>query len=388
MLPRAQASSTQTMPPVGTRQYMIVACNDMDGFTHRRTSSTGDRFMNSPGIRRRISDYRTPSRTEYENGTVPFRCSGWPPATITSSHATLEHDVDADIVVIGAGLAGASAALHLAERGVSVVVLEAAQPGNGASGRNAGHVQAFLDNLEPLQTWPGQGRPFIDFFIEHRNIVYDICRKHGIEADAVKSGMVEAAYKKHQSLEQKAARWKALGYDVDVVAADRLRELLGTDSYSYGLHWREGGRVNPYLFTNGMVTVSTTLGARVYGNSPALSCNKVGQRWRVATPHGSVQASKVLVCTNGHADNAFFPELARTSYPLVACAMATRPLTAPEQEQERHREPKRHHVVEQVVEHARHGQDLQREGRLLHHGVVVDQAGRGGGDGPGEEGPH
>lgn len=282
--------------------------------------------MNSPGIRRGISDSRTPSRTEYENGTVPIRCSGWPPATITSSHATLEHDVDADIVVIGAGLAGASAALHLAERGVSVVVLEAAQPGNGASGRNAGHVQAFLDNLEPLRTWPGQGRPFIDFFIEHRDIVYDICRKHGIEADAVKSGMVEAAYKKHQSLEQKAARWKALGYDVDVVAADRLRELLGTDSYSYGLHWREGGRVNPYLFTNGMATVATTLGARVYGNSPALSCNKVGQRWRVATPHGSVQASKVLVCTNGHADNAFFPELARTSYPLVACAMATRPL--------------------------------------------------------------
>ncbi len=118
--------------------------------------------------------------------------------------------------------------------------------------------------------------------------------------------MVEAAHKKYDVLERKAARWKALGYDVDVVAKDRLRELLGTDAYGYGLHWREGGYVNPYL--------------------PVMSCNKVGQRWRVATPRGSVQVQKVLVCTNGHAGNAFFPELARTPYPLVACAMATKPL--------------------------------------------------------------
>ena len=282
--------------------------------------------MSSPGLGSGVVASSSLGRTEYESGTVPIRCSGWPPPAMPPGHAALEHDVEAEVVVIGAGLAGASVALHLAELGVSTVVLEAKQPGDGASGRNAGHVQTFLDNLEPLQVWPGQGRPFLDFFIEHRDIVYDLCRKHGIEADAVKSGMVEAACKKHDVLERKAARWKAFGYDVDVVAADQLRELLGTDAYSYGIHWREGGHVNPYLFTNGMVDAAAGLGVRVYGDSPAMSCDKAGTRWRVATPRGSVQAQKVLVCTNGHAGNTFFPELARTPYPLVACAMATKPL--------------------------------------------------------------
>lgn len=282
--------------------------------------------MNFPAPPMTASNSCTATRAEFESGTVPIRCSAWPPATLTASYPALEQDIEADVVVIGAGLAGSSVALHLAERGISVVVVEAAQPGDGASGRNAGHVQPFLDALEPLQSWPGQGQPFIDFFIENRNIVFDLCARHGIDGDAVKSGMVEAAYKKQGALETKAARWQKLGYEVDVIGADRLREMLGTDAYSYGLHWREGGQVNPYLFTHGLTSAAAGLGARVFGDSPALSCDKRGQGWIVTTPRGSVRAQKVIICTNGHTGNAFFPELARTRYPLVACAMATKPL--------------------------------------------------------------
>ena len=131
--------------------------------------------------------------------------SSWPPATPAPSFAPLQHDIEADVVVIGAGLAGASLALHLAERGVSVALLEAEQPGNGASGRNAGHVQPFLDKLKPLRAWPEQGKPFIEMFIAQRNLAYELCRKHGIEGDAAQTGMIEAAYKKQAPLEQKAA---------------------------------------------------------------------------------------------------------------------------------------------------------------------------------------
>ena len=266
------------------------------------------------------------TQAEYEKGTVPIECSGWRPATPLRTYPALEGDMEADVVVVGAGLAGASLALHLAESGVSVVNLEARQPGNGASGRNAGHVQPFLDQLEPLQAWPGHGQPFLDFFVEHRDIVFALCRKHGIDGDAVKSGMVEAAFKKQGALEKKARRWSARGYKLDIVDGPRLREMLGTDAYQYGIHWREGGRVNPYLFTNGLITAATGLGARVHGDSPVAKCERQGSRWRLATPRGSVLTQKVLICTNGHAGNAFFPELARTQYPLVACALATRPL--------------------------------------------------------------
>ncbi|QQX89156.1 FAD-binding oxidoreductase (plasmid) [Cupriavidus necator] len=264
---------------------------------------------------------------DYETGTIAIEHSGWLPEQHLAMHEGLADDIDTDIAVIGSGLAGASLSLHLAERGVKVVTLEARQPGNGASGRNAGHVQTFLENLEPLHAWGDRGKRFAAFFMEHRNIVFDLCAKHGIDGDAVKSGMVEAAYRPHTALAKKAALWKAFGYNVDIVTAASLRELLGTEKYRYGIHWREGGRVNPYLFTNGMISAAVRHGARVFGDSPVIGCHREGQRWRVDTARGSLRAQRIVICTNGHAGNLFFPELARTQYPLVACGMATKPLS-------------------------------------------------------------
>ncbi|WP_280372582.1 FAD-dependent oxidoreductase [Pseudomonas sp. BN411] len=267
-----------------------------------------------------------PVSDAYESGVVPIRFSGWPLPRQIPAYPALDHDIEADIVVVGAGLVGSSLALRLAENGVRVVVLEADQPGSGASGRNAGHVQPYLASFAPLQAHADQGRRFTEYFIEHRDVVFDLCRKHGLEADAVKSGMVDAACRRHVALENKVKQWKAFGYDVDLVGAERLKELLGTSAYSHGVHWREGGRVNPYLFTNGMIAAAVRLGARVYGNSAVLSCERRAAYWRVRTATGSVHAQQVVLCTNGHAGNPFFPELTRTQFPLVACGMATRPL--------------------------------------------------------------
>lgn len=262
----------------------------------------------------------------YRTGTVPIACSGWALPAAASAYARLQEDLEADVVVIGAGLAGSSLALHLQELGVRVVLLEARQPADGASGRNAGHVQPFLDKLNVLKGWPGGGQPFIDYFIEHRNIVFEMCRKYGIDGDAYRGGMIEAAAKPQSSLTKKAREWRLRGYAVEEVGYAQLQGLLGTSRYTYGLRWNEGGSVNPYLFTNGMARVAQSLGARVYGDSPVLTCERAGQRWRVQTAAGSVVADRVVICTNAHAQNGFFPELARTQYPLVACALTTKPL--------------------------------------------------------------
>lgn len=262
----------------------------------------------------------------YRSGTVPITCSGWALHAPGPSYARLQEDLQVDVAVIGAGLAGSSLALHLQELGVHVALLEARQPADGASGRNAGHVQPFLDKLNVLKDWPGGGQPFVDYFIEQRNIVFEMCQKYGIDGDAYRGGMIEAAIKPQAALEKKAQEWRRRGYAVEEVEQAQLQRLLGTSRYSYGLHWNEGGSVNPYLFTNGMARVAQSLGARVHGESPVLRCERVGQRWRVQTEAGSVLADKVVICTNAHAQNAFFPELARTQYPLVACALATKPL--------------------------------------------------------------
>lgn len=263
---------------------------------------------------------------DYERGVVPIACSGWAAPAPACPHAALAGDIEVDFAVVGAGLAGSSLALHLAERGASVALLEARQPGDGASGRNAGHVQPFLDKLHALKHWPGEGQPFIEHFVANRNIAFELSRKHGFDGDASACGMVEAAFKPRGELERKAREWAQRGYKVDIVGREALRELLGTEAYGCGLHWQEGGRMNPYLFTNGLASAAAAQGARVHGDTPVLDCQRDGTRWRLCTPAGSVRAAQVIVCTNAHAGNAFFPELGRTQYPLVACALATRPL--------------------------------------------------------------
>lgn len=266
------------------------------------------------------------NRQAYRSGTVPIHCSGWALHAPAAPYACLQEEVQADVAVIGAGLAGSSLALHLQELGVHVALLEARQPADGASGRNAGHVQPFLDKLHALKDWPNGGQPFVDYFIEQRNIVYAMCEKYGIDGDAYRGGMIEAATKPQESLRKKAQEWRQRGYAVEEVGQEQLQGLLGSSRYSYGLHWQEGGSVNPYLFTNGMTRVAQSLGAKVYGDSPVLDCQRVGQKWLLKTASGNVTADKVVICTNAHAGNSFFPQLARTQYPLVACALATRPL--------------------------------------------------------------
>jgi glycine/D-amino acid oxidase-like deaminating enzyme len=75
-----------------------------------------------------------------------------------------------------------------------------------------------------------------------------------------------------------------------------------------------------------MVGAAVRLGARVHGASPVGACERAGSGWRLTTPRGSVRAQKVVLCTSHHAGNRFYPELARTQYPLVACGFATTPL--------------------------------------------------------------
>lgn len=263
---------------------------------------------------------------DFSAGTTAIDAVGWVRHHPGEPYAALQGDHSASVAIIGAGFAGSSVALRLAQRGVDVVVLEAEQPGFGASGRNAGHVQPFLHTLEPAAQWPDKGQRLLDLVIENKHLIYELCRKHNIGADAVEGGMVEAGVRRYGELAATAKRWAGHGYDVTEVGGTELKRLLGTDRYSYGLHWAEGGRVNPYQLNQGLARAAAEAGARLYGDSRVTACDPEGSQWRVRTSGGSVLADQVIVCTNGHAGSTFFPELAKTQYPLVACAVATTPL--------------------------------------------------------------
>jgi len=268
--------------------------------------------------------------TTYEAGTVPINACGWLPASgPLPAYAALDRDLEADVVVIGAGLTGAAVALRLAQRRLPVVLLEAAQPADAASGRNAGHVLPYLGSLRPLEGWPDKGARFLEYFIAHRRIVYDLCAEHGIDGDAAQVGCLEMAHRPMRQLADNAARWKRLGCDVEVVQGTAMEAMTGTPRYQYGLFWRDGGRVNPYLFTQGLAGAAVKLGARLFGDSRVVAATRTGDRWEMRTARGSVRAPRVVICTNGHRGNVYRPELAATNYPLTSCGLATEPL-APE----------------------------------------------------------
>lgn len=267
----------------------------------------------------------------HDRGLVPVAQSGWTmPGGEAEPWPLLEADLEADVAVVGAGLAGSSLALHLAEAGRSVVLVEARQPGWGASGRNAGHVLPTLRDPSVFEAFADRGRAFLEAFGENRGLPFDLARRHGIACDAVRSGYVNAAAGRDDIAKFRAgtAWMEERGLlAVHEVGGEDLRRATGTAHWGHALVYDDGGHINPYRFTNGMVRAAAGLGARVFGNSAAQGIEPAGNCWRLRTARGSVTADRVVFCTNAYATDVV-PEFATAFYPLTAYGLTTRPLPA------------------------------------------------------------
>ena len=88
---------------------------------------------------------------------------------------------------------------------------------------------------------------------------------------------------------------------VHEVGGEDLRRATGTGHWGHALVYDDGGHINPYRFTNGMVRAAAGLGARVFGGSAAQGLEPAGNRWRLRTARGSVTADRVVFCTNAYA---------------------------------------------------------------------------------------
>lgn len=267
----------------------------------------------------------------YDRGEAPIASSGWTrPQGAGPTYPALEADLSAEVLVIGAGLAGASLALQLSELGIKTVVLEARQPGWGASGRNAGHVLPLLKDMKVFDQFPDQGRAFFDLFSEHHTIPFDIASRYGIECDATQSGYLNAmtSQKSCDNFAKASGRSAdKLGQRVKQLGAAAMRDMTGSDFYPFGVLYESGGRINPYLFTAGMIDAAQSKGARVLGDSVATTLSPDGKGWRVTVANGcSVRCDRVVFCTNAYSTE-IVTEFERGCYPLTAYALATEPLT-------------------------------------------------------------
>lgn len=263
-----------------------------------------------------------------QNERKPLANSLWSAtANPTPARPALSGATEADTVIIGGGFTGLSAALHLAETGQSVVLLEAETPSWGASGRNGGQVNPGLKaNPEETEARFGNdlGKRMVALSGGAGKLVFDLIAKHDIQCDAHNCGWIRSATnaKTLKDLQIIGRQWRARDHAVDEVGAAEMAHLLGYDGYVGGLIDRRGGNIHPLNFALGLATAAEKAGARIHGDSRVTGIDTTSDHVSVSTAQGSVKAKRAMICTNAYTGDLTNP-LGKTVVPVTSVQVAT-----------------------------------------------------------------
>ena len=244
-------------------------------------------------------------------------------------HPPLAGEQAADVCVIGAGFTGISTALHLAERGYNVHVVEAHRVGWGASGRNGGQLIAGISGEARIAKY--HGRDVEEMFGQLRWAGHDIIRErvatYGIDCD-LKFGYLDVAIKpRHlRAFEEDRDRLLAAGFphELRMLSQEETCEATGSKRYIGALLNRGNGHLHPLNLCLGEARAAVSLGATIHEQSPVLRIEH-GKRPRVVTAQGSVTADAVVIAGNAyhHLEN----KLRGVMFPVNSFIVATEPLS-------------------------------------------------------------
>jgi glycine/D-amino acid oxidase-like deaminating enzyme len=242
--------------------------------------------------------------------------------------APLLGEQNADVCVIGAGFTGISTALHLAERGYNVHVVEANKVGWGASGRNGGQMIGGIAG--EINIAKHYGRDVEELFGELRWAGHDIIRerveKYDIRCD-LKSGYLDVAIKpRHLSdIEADCERLEKADFphEFRILSKQETSETIGTDAYIGALLNMGNGHLHPLNLCVGEARAAESLGVKIYENSTVLKIER-GHRPRVVTQDGTVTADSVIIA--GNAYHFLERKLRGVMFPVNSFIVATEPL--------------------------------------------------------------
>lgn len=224
------------------------------------------------------------------------------------SYDSLNEDTAADVAVVGGGITGLSTALHLAERGVSVIVLEAGDIPTGGSGRNVGLVNAGLwiapdDILGALGAENGERANRV--LGEAPGQVFDLIDRHGIDAQSTRTGTLHLAHnaKGGEELARRVEQFQRRGAPVELLEAEACEQRIGTKKIQCALLDRRAGTINPTAYTRGLARAAFDAGAVIHTASTVTQIDSANNGWHVKTATGSVQADRVVMATNAYSDD-------------------------------------------------------------------------------------
>ena len=262
------------------------------------------------------------SPASYYRDTVAVGLDACPP---------LEGDQRADVCVIGGGVTGCSAALHLAERGYSVRLLEARAVGFGASGRSGGQILPGLGtDIATVEQALGheRARAIWEMSREAVRLTAALVKRHAIPCDLA-WGFLHAAVKPRHVRELQAFQERmARDYDytnMTWLEGSALRERVVTDAYPGALYEEEGGHLHPLNYTLGLARAAQRAGVTIHEGSAARLIRR-GQTARVETEGGSVTADFVVVAANAYL-GGLVPELSGRMMRAANYMVANAPLS-------------------------------------------------------------
>ena len=244
-----------------------------------------------------------------------------------------------EVAIIGGGFTGLSAALHLAESGVQVAVLESRYVGWGASGRNGGFCclgGGRLGNRALERSFGIDGRQdFRATELAAIDLVSEIAARHGIEIDRHSNGETEVAHRP-RDVESLRARVDEIAESYALTAAFTEGKDLASEGLRGPFHGAitvpSGFALNPRKYVGGLARAAEQSGATIFHDSTAVDIAEKRGGFQIKTAKGQVMADRVIIATNGYSSENIPPWLASRYMPTQSSVIVTRPLTDAELE--------------------------------------------------------
>jgi len=242
----------------------------------------------------------------------------------------LRGEVTADVCVIGGGISGCSTALHLAERGYRVVLLEGQRIGWGASGRSGGQaLPGFGTSMSTLLQQVGRddARRMWDISVEGVELLRRRVEQHRIDCDLHWGQLHVGVRPRHpgELREWQEELERDYGYTgLSYLDAAGVREWLATERYNSGLYDPRSGHLHPLNYTLGLARAAEAAGVRIYESTPVTGLRK-GDPLRLETARGSVTASYAVAGRGGYLDELRLKSDWRVM-PVGTYVVATEPL--------------------------------------------------------------
>jgi gamma-glutamylputrescine oxidase len=267
---------------------------------------------------------RAPDRAGYS--------PSWYTATATPApeRAPLTADLDVDVCVVGAGLAGLTTAREIARCGWSVAVLESGRIAWNASGQNCGFVlPGFAAGIRSVVDRVGRDQARELWALSERGLehVRATAREPGMPGVDSIEGWLNVS--KVENVGHTSATLKLLGHDfgaeVEGWGRAQVRDVLKSDRYIDALHFPRAFHLHPLNYALGLAALAEQAGARIFEHTPAAAIDPAGVRKRIETPQGRLRATHVVLAGNVHIGQ-LMPRLAATLLPVWTYLATTAPL--------------------------------------------------------------